>query len=116
MRDTLASLNDIRHYAREAQAGAGGLSAERLSEAHQQRHAALYCLVVVGTAMAALPDEVKSLAPEIPWRAVSGLRNHVVHAHWQVDFTIIADVIATRLDPLIEALDRLIADLERKQS
>jgi uncharacterized protein with HEPN domain len=38
-----------------------------------------------------------------------------VHAYWQVDLKIIADVIQNRLDPLIEKLDRLIAFVERSE-
>ena len=115
-RETLARLKDARAYARHAQENAGGLGPETLADAPQPRHAALYCLVVVGTALTAVPSDIRTLAPELPWRAVIGLRNMVVHAYWQLDLTIIADVIESRLDPLIQSLDRLIELLERNSS
>jgi uncharacterized protein with HEPN domain len=41
------------------------------------------------------------------------LRHFIVHAYWQIDLEIIADVIANRIDPLIKQLERLIAFVER---
>jgi uncharacterized protein with HEPN domain len=113
MRDALARLNDARAYACQAQAEAGGLNPDALSTLDQPRHAALYCLTVIGTALAAVPVEIRSLAPDLPWRAVIGLRNMVVHAYWQLDYAIVADVIDSRLTPLIRQLDQLIGRLER---
>ena len=60
-----------------------------------------------------MPVEIRSEAPGIPWGAIVGLRNQLVHAYWQVDLEIIADVIKNRLDPLIAELDKLIAFVER---
>ncbi len=44
------------------------------------------------------------------------LRNMVVHTGWQVDNSIIADVIETRLRRPSEMLDPLMGDLERNSS
>jgi hypothetical protein len=74
-----------------------GLSADILADASQ--HAALYNLVVIGEALNKVSAEVKSAAPILRWRATGNLRNVVVHAYWQVDLEIIADVIEKRLLP-----------------
>jgi uncharacterized protein with HEPN domain len=37
----------------------------------------------------------------------------VIHAYWQIDLEIIAEVIENRIDPLMSELKRLIAVLER---
>lgn len=41
--------------------------------------AILYCLLVIGEAIKALPSELKDRRPEIPWASVSGLRNILAH-------------------------------------
>jgi uncharacterized protein with HEPN domain len=38
-----------------------------------------------------------------------------VHAYWQIDLEIIADVIKNRTDPLVSELDRLIALVEQAE-
>jgi uncharacterized protein with HEPN domain len=113
MRDALQRLEDARTYAQAAINNAIGLSPEVLAHARQPLHAALYDLVVIGEALGKVPEEVRRLAPEIPWAAIVAVRNHVVHSYWQIDLTIIADVIENRMDPLIAAIDRLIDVLRR---
>ncbi len=108
-------LRDARAFARYAQDNAGGLTAEVLADAAQPQHAALYDLVVIGETLNKVSAEVKSAAPAMEWRLIADLRNLIVHAYWQIDLEIIADVIENRLDPLIAELNRLIAFVERSE-
>ena len=111
----LERLRDARDFARHAQDNAGGLSADILADAKQPQHAALFDLVVIGETLNRVSAEVKSAAPVLEWRLIADLRNLIVHAYWQIDLEIIADVIESRLDPLIEELDKLIAFVERSE-
>jgi uncharacterized protein with HEPN domain len=115
IRSDLDRLRDARDFARHARYNAGGLSAEILADAPQPQHAALYDLVVVGETLNKVSAAVKRAGPEIEWRLVADLRNLIVHAYWQIDLEIIADVIRNRLDPLIAKLDTLIAFVERAE-
>ena len=115
-RSDLERLRDARDFARYAQNNAGGLSADILADARQPQHAALFDLIIIGETLNRVSAEVKSAAPDLPWQAVVDLRNFVVHAYWQVDFEIIADVIANRLDPLIDQLEGLIKFVERSET
>jgi len=112
-RSDLERLRDARDFARHAQNNAGGLSAEILAQALQPQHAALYNLTVLGETLGRVSAAVRSAAPEIPWQAIIGLRNLIVHAYWQIDLKIIADVIKNRIDPLLNQLDQLIEIVER---
>ncbi|HYA04816.1 MAG TPA: HepT-like ribonuclease domain-containing protein [Xanthobacteraceae bacterium] len=103
-RSDLERLRDAREFARHAQDDAGGLSAGTLAEARQPQHAALYDLAVIGETLNRISAGVKSSAPDIEWREFYDLRNFIVHAYWQIDLEIIADVVKTRLDPLIAEL------------
>ena len=74
----------------------------------QPLRAALYDLAIIGETLNKVSGEIKSAAPDLPWRPLADLRNFIVHAYWQVDLEIVAEVIKNRLDPLIVELDRLI--------
>jgi uncharacterized protein with HEPN domain len=115
-RSDLDLLRDARDFAWHAQNNAGGLSPDILADAKKPQHAALYNLVVIGEALNKVSAEVKSAAPNLHWRSTVNLRNHIVHAYWQIDLEIIADVIENRLPPLIAELDRLIAFVERSDT
>lgn len=105
----LDRLRDARDFARHAQSIAGGLSAAAL----QPQHAALYDIAIVDETLHRISTEIKGAAPGIEWRLIADLRNIIIHAYWQIDLGIIADVLEYRLDPLIVELDKLIDFVER---
>ena len=113
-RSDLERLRDARDFARDAFSHATGLPADVLAGARQPQHAALYALAIVGEALAKISMELRSAAPAIPWNAIGALRNHVVHAYWQVDLEIIADLIENRINPLVAEINKLIELLERE--
>jgi len=112
-RSDLARLQDARRFAQDAVGHAIGLSPEILAEALQPQHAALYALTVVGETLAQIPVDLRNEASGIAWKSIIGLRNHLIHAYWQIDLEIIADVIKNRIDPLVAELDKLITFVER---
>ncbi len=108
-RTPLERLQDARDLASWFVEHISGLSPGELARERRDLLAALHGLVIVGEALGKVPDELKSLAPEIPWRAIAGMRNQIVHSYWQLDLEVVAAVIATRLKPLVEELEGLIA-------
>ena len=112
-RSDLDRLRDARDFARDAFDHATGLSADVLAQVTQPQHAALYALVVVGEALGKILADIRSAAPAIQWNAITALRNHLVHAYWQIDLEIIADVIKNRIDPLVAELGKLIVFVEQ---
>jgi uncharacterized protein with HEPN domain len=115
-RSDLDRLRDARAFARHAKDSAGNLSPAALAGATQPQHAALYNLAIIGETLNRVSSQVKSAAPNIEWREYYDLRNFIVHAYWQVDLEIIADVVRNRLDQLIEELNDLIAIVERSEA
>ena len=115
IRSDLNRLRDARGFARHAQDDTGGLDADVLAGAGQPQRAALYDLAIIGETLNKVSGEIKSAAPDLPWRPLVDLRNFIVHAYWQVDLEIVAEVIENRLDPIIVELDRLIGLVGRTE-
>ena len=65
---------------------------------------------IVGEAVNALPASVTSRRPEIPWRQIAAMRNFLIHEYFDIDATIVDDVIANDLDPLSVAVTALLAE------
>jgi len=111
-RSDLERLRDAREFARYAQDDAAGLGAHSLAQVRQTLHAVLYDLAVIGETLNKVSVGVKSSAPGIAWREFYDLRNFIVHAYWQIDLGIVADVINNQLGPLVAELEKLIAFVE----
>jgi len=70
-------------------------------------------LQIIGEAARSLPEDVRSLAPEIEWTRIVGMRHVLVHGYFDVDVDIVwitATRDATALKPKVE---RLIERLEQ---
>ncbi|WP_131104912.1 HepT-like ribonuclease domain-containing protein [Ornithinimicrobium sufpigmenti] len=66
--------------------------------------AVLRNLAVIGEAVRALPSETRDRAPEVPWGAIAGLRNVVVHEYFRIDAELILDIVDNQLGPLADRL------------
>lgn len=49
--------------------------------------------------------------PEIPWRQVMGLRDHIAHGYFEIDAEIIFHTVAEDIAPLLAAVRFFIAEL-----
>ncbi|WP_228266434.1 HepT-like ribonuclease domain-containing protein [Ornithinimicrobium ciconiae] len=66
--------------------------------------AVLRNLAVIGEAVRSLPSETRDRMPDVPWAAIAGLRNIVVHEYFRVNPDLILDLRDHQLAPLAERL------------
>ena len=69
--------------------------------------AVLHELLVLGEAAKRLSPERRSQNPDIPWRAIMGMRDRLVHGYDDVDLDLVWKTINDDLPTLIERLDKL---------
>lgn len=43
--------------------------------------------------------------PEIPWKDVIGIRNHIAHGYFDIDGEMVLDVVKNDLDSLLEVVE-----------
>ena len=66
----------------------------------------LYSIAVVGEAAKNISPDFKAAHPDIPWRAIAGMRDRIVHEYFRTNTRRIWDVVADDIDPLDDALRR----------
>jgi uncharacterized protein with HEPN domain len=71
--------------------------------------AVLHHLTVLAEALHQIGEEVQNLSPEIPWAGIWATRNFIVHAYWQVDEVVVAEILNNRLALLRAQVDSLVA-------
>lgn len=73
-------------------------------------------LEVMGEAAKRVPENVRKMEPDIEWQKIAGMRNRLIHDYFGVDYTIVWDVVTSKLPGLRVKLQRLL-DLteERRQ-
>lgn len=95
--DILDAIARCRRY-RESFADASPLIAEMALDA------ALRNIGIIGEAVGHLPAEISGAHPDIPWSAIVGMRNTVIHQYFRTDPAIVIEVIDRDLIPLAAAL------------
>lgn len=74
------------------------------------------CLEMVGEAGFKTSRNLRDSHPEIPWKDLIDLRNHLVHEYHDIDTELVWKTIQQRLPPALPALRRLSAQLEQPES
>ncbi len=74
--------------------------------------AVLRNLEVLGEAAKGVSLEVRERAPLIPWRAVAGMRDVLIHEYFGVDLDVVTDVVFRRVPSLRGQLEALLAELD----
>ena len=68
----------------------------------------MFRLIQVSENSLKLSDDFKNEFNEIPWVAVKGLRNRIVHDYGNVDYSIILDTIRNEIPYCVELLDKVL--------
>jgi uncharacterized protein with HEPN domain len=67
---------------------------------------------IIGEAARALPMEVRTLAPELPWPKIIGMRNILVHGYFDIDTDIVWQAVTNDVPVLKPAIVSLLARVE----
>jgi uncharacterized protein with HEPN domain len=94
--------------AREALSFSSGKSRTDLNSDRMLVLSLVKDIEIIGEAAAKVSQEVKKMTEKIPWQDIIDMRNHLIHAYFDVDLDIVWDTILKDLPPLVEALEKII--------
>ena len=77
------------------------LSKSKLEEDEILVDSIMFRLIQVAENSEKLTEKFKKTYPSIPWRAIKGLRNRIVHEYGNVDLTIVYDTVKKDIPELI---------------
>lgn len=97
------SLLDMLKYARRARRHLADLSATDLAADELRYDALVRAVGVIGEAAKRLSQETRRAIPDVPWSAICGMRDVLVHDYEGVDATVLYGVAAEHL-PNLEAV------------
>ncbi len=108
-RSPLVSLRQMLDHAREAVGLVRGRTRRDLDDDRLLDLALARLLEILGEAAARVPQDERARHPEIPWTALVGLRNRLIHGYDVVDLDVVWSIATADLPPLVEALDKIVA-------
>lgn len=64
----------------------------------------LYSIAIMGEAAKNISPAFKASYPDVPWRALAGIRDRIVHEYFRTNTRRIWDVVTSDIDELENAL------------
>ncbi len=101
----------LRHMldaATEALAFAAGRTKPDLLADRQLALALIKEIEIVGEAASRISAETKEEQPDIPWSAIVGMRNRLIHAYAEIDLEVVWSAVATDLPRLVRIVEELL--------
>lgn len=65
---------------------------------------------IIGEAASKISKEFQDANPQLPWPAIVGMRNRLVHAYFDIDSDRLWDTVIHALPPLIAQLQNILAN------
>jgi len=98
--DILESLEAIEEYT-------AGINFEFFVADRKTYSATLREFIVIGEAIAKIPDDLRSMADKVTWRLIKDFRNFIVHDYFGIDPRIVWDAVCHEIAPLKQDILRL---------
>ncbi len=112
MERELQSLLDMLQSAQIVMDYINDRSQDDLTTDLQFQDAIIRRLLIIGEASKRIPESTRQNLTTIPWAAISGMRNRLVHEYDEIDLDVVWDTIVHNLPSLILELQKLIPEDE----
>ena len=109
-------IQDILKYSHLAIEFLGDQSDAQLESDLKTQFAIIRSLEVIGEAARCIPEEIRLLAPNVPWQEVIAMRNRIVHHYFGVRLDIVLNVVRNDLGPLNKTMEDLLVILLDRQN
>lgn len=101
----LEAIERVQEYTRDVQ------SMGELDNDPMRKHATIYNVQIIGEAIYKLSIEFKDAHPDTPWRMIEKSRHILVHDYYQVDMSILWNIITEDMVPLKNQIKKYIEEL-----
>lgn len=100
-------LDDMIGFAEAVLAYTDGFDQPDFVASRLNYDATLRNLELIGEAAGNIPEEVRAVAPEIPWRQVVATRNRLIHGYLGIDNDTLWSIIQDDVPILLRSLQQL---------
>jgi uncharacterized protein with HEPN domain len=76
------------------------LTKEQFVRDETLKRAFVRSIEIIGEAAKNLPEQTRNAHPEIEWRAMSGMRDRLIHGYFGIDYELVWDVVSSKIPVL----------------
>ena len=72
------------------------------------RRAFVRSIEIMGEAAKGVPQPFRDKYHDVPWPAIAGMRDRLIHGYFAVDYEIVWDVVQNKVPPLRDQLQQIL--------
>ncbi len=84
----------------------GGRGRNELANDRMALFAVVRAIEVIGEAAGKVTEETRTATHDIPWRAMIGMRNRLIHGYFDIDAEVVWRTVTSELPTLIPRIQR----------
>ena len=107
-REPALRLEDIVEACQQIAKYISGFDFKQFETDAKTRDAVIRQFEIAGEAAKAIPESMRILEPEIPWRQITGFRDVLAHTYFTVEMHIVWDAASVKAPQLLAACQRLL--------
>lgn len=105
LQDILESIADIELFT-------AGVDFEAFQQNREKVLAVVKSIEILGEAVKQIPDDIRNRYPQIPWKAIAGMRDVLVHEYWGIDLNVVWATVQEGISPLKITILEIQAELK----
>jgi uncharacterized protein with HEPN domain len=105
--DIVLACRDVESFLRGVERAAF-LEEEAGDEVRKTRSAVIHQLLVVGEATKRLSNELRAANPQVPWQAMAGLRDRLIHGYDEIDLDRVWQISTVEVPKVRRHLEHLL--------
>nr|MCR5041390.1 DUF86 domain-containing protein [Clostridia bacterium] len=83
-----------------------GVTKEEFGRDEVLQDSVMFRMIQISENAAKLTDGFREAHPDVPWRAIRGMRNRIVHEYGHVDISVVYDTVMNDIPSLLEAVEK----------
>jgi uncharacterized protein with HEPN domain len=109
-RDPRLRLEDVIDACDRIESHIAGLTSDLFEIDRKTQDAVIRVFEIIGEAVKSIPEEIRQLEPDIPWRQIAGFRDVLAHSYFAVDPSIVWSAATRKTPDLRPACQRILSN------
>lgn len=114
MRDIKLYLKDIIEAMSAIERFVEGIDFDTFKNDDMRSSAVIRKFEIIGEATKNIPEEIRKLKPEIPWKEMAGFRDKLIHFYFGIKYELVWSTIKNRIPMIKSLIQEILEELDKK--